>query len=512
MQQTNKLQNVFAESAARGCSPARIAIENQDMSWKRPDLWYRIDSDAADDSYDVFGDFVHRDTIIGKFALSVASAVKFPPNTAFIHALGCVASAMNLSFWYEYYGSEKPVNLYVITSQPPATGKSGVNGFLTDPIVEAYKEAAKKNAVQRSVLMKKIKNIENEIEKEKNESAVIALSEDLIEAQENLDSVPDWVYSLEDVTPEALEAIAISQKGVFNIVSDEATAINAVLGMLYSDKPANNGVVLKGWDWETISTGRIGRGFKTGRVRGCFAVIAQDETIRSILAAGMRGNGVSERFLLLREGHMLGSRDHNEITKIDYKLKSQYEQLCRNLVLSGKVVFKLSPEALSCIRAYKNHFESGLADGGEYSHALMRGVVGKADKQIIKIACILHAAREWDDGGKRSTIINDYDVISASAIFKKLISAYQSAAQSQGYAGDEAEKRAIIETITTRAEKKGDSISIGQLRDIIKNKTVFRGTSRLTAKLRNKLLPELERENYIVFHGDMIYFNPTLGR
>lgn len=510
--QTNKLQNFFAESTAMGCSPARIAIENQDMAWKRADLWYRIDADAADDSYDVFDDFVHKDTVIGQYAVSVANAIKFPKNTAFVHALGCVASAMNLSFWYEYYGSEKPVNLYVVTSQPPATGKSGVNGYLTDPIYAAYKEAAKKNAIERPVLINRIKKLEAELEKETKDAAILQMSADLVDAKEKLDDLPEWVYSLEDVTPEALEAIAMSQKGVFNIISDEATAINSAFGMMYSDKPANNGVILKGWDWETISTGRVGRGFKSGRVRGCFAVIAQDETFRSVLECGMRGNGVAERFLLLREGHILGSRDHNEVTRIDQNLKAQYEQLCRNLVLSGKVVFKLSPEATTWIRAYKNDFESGLGDGGEYSHSLMRGVVGKADKQIIKIACILHAAKEWADGGSRSTFITDDDVISACAIFRYLIKAYQGAAQSQGYSGEEAEKRSIIETITTRAEKKGDSIGIGQLRDIIKNKTVFRGTSRLTTKLREKLLPQLERENYIVFHNDMIYFNPMLGR
>lgn len=64
------------------------------------------------------------------------------------------------------------------------------------------------------------------------------------------------------------------------MISDESTAISALLGTIYGEGKANNGMLLKGHDWEEVETGRISRDGGEGKVRGVFAVLAQDEAIK----------------------------------------------------------------------------------------------------------------------------------------------------------------------------------------------------------------------------------------
>lgn len=505
---TNQMQSIFDEAKRKNCTPAKIALE-AGIQWRNPDLWYKPNVDAIDDDYIDIPDFIP-DCLLGDYARAVASAIQFPANTAFTHALGCAASAMNMNFWHKYYNSEIPVNLYVITSQPPATGKSGINNYFTDAIKTAYDVVSASNKIERPVLEKELKTLADEFDKAKNPSEIRGLAKDIETKTEALKQFPIYLYTIEDATPEALEAIAFSQRGIFNVVSDEATAINSVLGMLYSDKASNNGVVLKGWDGGTTATVRVGRGITSGYVRGVFSVIAQDETIRSILSAGLRGNGVSERFLILRERHMLGERIHGEYIPIQYKLKDEYEKTISNIVSEEKTVLTLSKEASDLIIGIKNKYEPDLGDNGKYCHSLMRGVVGKADKQIIKIASILHVFEEWRPYKNKSKEIQFETVRLAWRIFENLIVAYENAASNNGYSGLQAEVKAVIETISNQMEKKRESISLTALRDLIKNKPVFKSCGRLTSRLKETIIPEMEDANCIVFHDGVVYFNPRL--
>jgi len=505
---TNNLQAMFEAATKSNCIPARIAIE-AGVQWRNPDLWYQPKLDTIDDDYIDVPDFIP-DGLLGEYSRAIAKTIQFPPNTVFTHALGCAASALNMNFWHKYYNAEMPVNLYVITSQPPATGKSGVNDYLTNAISDAYMAVTATNKLERPVIEKRIKKATDELDKAKTDHEIRALVKEIEEENENLKKYPLYLYTIEDATPEALEALAFSQNGVFNMVSDEATAVNSVLGMLYSDKASNNGVVLKGWDGGNTATIRVGRGVTSGYVRGVFSVIAQDETIRSILSAGLRGNGVSERFLMLRERHLLGQRVHGEYIPIAYKLRDEYEKTISNIVSSPKTVLTLSKEALELIIGIKNKYEPDLADNGKYCHALMRGVVGKADKQIIKIASILHAFEEWRPYKSKNTEIQFETVRIAWRIFENLIVAYENAASSNGYSGLKAEMKAVMETINNQIERKRDVISLSSLRDLIKNKPVFKSCGRLTARLKDVVLPALEDDDCIVFHGGTIYFNPKL--
>ena len=86
-------------------------------------------------------------TLLADYCRSIARAVQFPLSTVYAHALGCIAAAMNKSFFVELKGSKNPVNLYIVSSQSPSTGKSGINNYLSDSLVMAYDKLNKKSKI-----------------------------------------------------------------------------------------------------------------------------------------------------------------------------------------------------------------------------------------------------------------------------------------------------------------------------------------------------------------------------
>ena len=69
----------------------------------------------------------------------------------------------------------------------------------------------------------------------------------------------------------------------------------------------------------------------SGRVTGNICVIAQDESIRTILAAGESGRGISERFLMVRESTFLGKRTFGARKRVDPLLMAQYARMIQNI-------------------------------------------------------------------------------------------------------------------------------------------------------------------------------------
>jgi len=324
----------------------------------------------------------------------------------------------------------------------------------------------------------------------------------------------EWKPILDDVTIEAAENVANNQKGMFNIISAEAEAINVVTGGVYGDdnsgKKSNFGLLLKAWDGEFTSSVRIGREGYEGIIKCTICVIAQDDSVDTILAAGASGRGLAERFLLLAERSLLGQRNFDKIRHINEELHDKYKRLIKNIINEPPVSLIFSSEALEVINTYKLNQEIELGDDGKYSHNLLTGFMGKCDKQIMKIASILHVVDHWQDGGNRSKIITDDYAYWAISIFDELAKTYINAADVMGYVGDQAELIKLAYVLQLRVEKKKLKTSVSQLRDLIKGTAPFKGSRDLTRKLRRELLPRLEDRGYCVVVGNTIYINPKL--
>lgn len=445
----------------------------------------------------------------------IAAAIQFPINTTFLHGIGVVSSAMNMNFRYNYHGSDKPANLYIVTAQPPSTGKSGIHDMLVEPVRKAYEVAAKTNRTYRAESEHKLSLLEKELAASGGGAEVKSLVEKIEEEQEFLASKPDWTYAVDDATPEALEALAGRQDGLFNVISDEADAISVLMGDVYSKSgKTNHGIFLKGWDGGFVSSARITRDTAPSYVRGTIAVIAQDESIDSILEAGRSGRGVSERILMLREKSRLGTRVHGDRKPIPEKITEAYKIMIDNIVSEQEtVVLSFTAEAMADIDAYRNILEPFMLEGQKYSNRMITGVVGKADKQILKLASVLHVCDNWK--GKtpaRKLVVDAATIARAIQIFDMLINTFVDAADSKGFVGEQTELSIITDWIVAFKEKQKTPkpIPIRKLRDGIKRKDVFIATPKLTAKLRDEYFPALERRGILVFDTKNIYINPKL--
>lgn len=484
----------------------RIKQLKFESEWQDP-----LDFETSEDriiKIDVVDD--KRTDILTMAAVAISKQVQFPVNTAFMHGMGIIATAMTKSFTYEYYGNEAPVNLYIVTSQPPSTGKSGINNFFVAPVRIAFGDFNKSQQIKRNKIESKIKEIKIELKDAVKDPEIDALLTEMGGLTEKLEETPVYRYSVSNTTPEALEQIAFAQTGFWNVISDEAGAINVLLGNMYSEGSLSNAdIILQSWDGDWLSSSRITRKAGEGFVRGSISVVAQDETISTILQAGARGNGISERFLLLRENNKLGNRDHNKFEAVPSSVKVDYSMLVNELVFSDKTTFKFSSEAKDLIKRNKIKIEPHLSDGGIYSNNLLRGVVGKMDKQVMKMSCVLHVAEKWK--GKDQPITIEADTVKwAIKMYKELIKLYIDAADSNGFIGEVSEIKAIKEQFIKFLQKDKNCVTYSELKDYIKNRAVFKGRARLASYIKDKLLMRLLELKFCTLVDDKMIINPRL--
>lgn len=516
MHQDGLMGHILAKAAADDMNPALIAVQ-YDLPVKSPELWWN--PSTVDDFEDVYIDNVDllsggHDDVLTKFCSSISESIQFPASTVFLHGLGVVSAAMVENFYYCFNGStENTVALYTVGAQPPSTGKSSVDSYLTEPVHEAYNTKRDEGELTRKKLKRKIAATKKEIEKSKIDAEAEELERELLDLENDLKKCPDYTWCVNDPTPEGCEKILAKQNGFFNVVSDESSAVAVVLGMVYSDKAKNNGVFLKAWDNGYLSVARAGRDGFTGRIRGSMAILAQDASVNTILQAGQSGEGISERFLILREPNNLGLRDHTQYKPINQEARSEYNETIKRIVSEPEpVYFRLSEASENMVRDIKQEQEPLMRDGGRYSSSMLRGVVGKNEKQIIKIACVLHAVQEWSPSGSKKTTIEITTIIRAVHIFNQLLKTYVAAADSKGFTGQKTEINKIIDMMVRAAGKNKLQMDMRTFRNRIKDAAPFNSMERLTEKIKKDYIPILEANGYAVWDERLkvVHINPKL--
>ena len=512
-------QEIFNQARELKVSPARVAIHHgmtpSHNMW--PEIKEGQEKDVTYSETELTSD--NRKDLITRYSIAAARAVQFPVNTSFMHLLGCIASAMTRNFSVEYYHSELPVSLYVVTSQPPSAGKTAINSMHMNPVKIEYDNLSKKMEKEIIKINLRIEELMKAYKEATHQNEKAIIGDDIGREKEKLESLYTITYPLTDATPEAVQHQAINEGGFFNLISDEASVLNTCLGLSYGKEggKANAEVILKGWDGGFVGSARVGRGVSSGYVLGNISVIAQDESIDAILSAGDRGNGLSERFLMLREQSMLGHREHWDMENdcpvskpMPSELRAEYARFIHNLVTSEKVVFTLHKDSARMIGLLRNQWEKNFLPGGKWDHVLLRGAMGKADKQIIRIAAIFHAAENWGDGGRRSRIIGENEISRAISVYDALTKTFTDAVESNGYAGERSELDVVAEKLRAAAQKGKHSVTVKWLYDSLKNVRPFKGIPQIYDRLKSNVLPSLEEDGYCVFMGNVVHLNPRL--
>lgn len=497
-----------------------------------PHNWPRMQTEALDGDRDgLAAKIIQKDTLLGKMSQSVASMALFPENTVFAHALGVTASAMCQNFTYSVQSnylrtSGNAVTLYICSAQPAGSAKSWVNGVLTAPLRDAYKEVNEERDHQRIRLKLEIERIEDELKKSGGGQVAERMEYELLMAKEQILGLGRISPAITDATPEALEIAAIEHGGFVNVISAEAESITVCIGGLYSEgKSTNMGLVLSMWDGdEEISIKRASRAAFSGKVKGCFVTISQDEGINALLEAGRSGRGISERFLIMREPELLGYRNLKDKKPLCEITAENYRQMIRALVLSEPTELLFDHESHDIILDYMQKLEPEMRSDGRFSDNMLRGVIGKAEKQIFRLACVIHASEQWAPGKRKLKKVSALAVAKAIEIFDRFKDVYVAATSDRGMAGDSARLQELVKALgkeKERLQKKHRNsgnpallykTTVRELRTgtVINSKNSIIGSRGDATQVIKDCLPDLVSLGFCAFDGKNITINPNL--
>lgn len=513
------LQDFYTRAVELRVHPGIYAIDTGNRHLlSSPLLWPAISERECGSGYSddaamlVYMDGMY-DDVLSVFSEEVSRCKQFPVASVYLTGLGVVASCMVKGFQLEYHYEHIPANLYIAVAQPASTGKSAVLKALSNQARISHNDLCKENSVKRRSIEIDLADCEKRLKSEKASANVEPIIREMDALTEELSKYPIYEYGLDDATPESIDESLPRTGNVFTIVSAESTALTTVLGANYGadGSSRNNNIFLKGWAGEWVLSKRVGRTGASGLVRGSMVVLAQDKAVNALLRAGLSGEGVSERVLILRERHMLGRRTHTpKFQRESEESKSRYNEMIDAVVNTSGVILRIPEPVREMMIPTIQGLESGLKDDGRFSHEMLRGVIGKADIQICKLACVIHVIDEWSPGGGRSEVVSESAVKRAISVYSGLKETYIEATDSQGFVGVNTSADAVIKRLKGYAAKNKLQITINQLRSAIKNDPSIAGTVGLTDQLRKHWLPHLEGLNYCLVNENDIYINPKV--
>lgn len=383
-----------------------------------------------------------RETVIGRYASSVARSLEFPETSAFMSFLACASASVACNYAVQYrQGDSLPLGLYVIVEQPPSTQKSRILGAA----LNSYLISMGKH---NGIVFKKLR-----------------------EAKEGNPEIADWLrpgfVSTTDATTASMDkAMAGLSEGRFVIATDEKSILNSLFPPPTSFASSND-IVLKGYTGDRVASMRSGRIAFNGRANGTVVVIAQGGASSRILRES-DGSGMAERFFFVSEPSYLGLRDFED-RPICAEMKKAYDTASIGCVQAySKAVLKngmsdemsrvvLDPENLEQlrltaagyekIRLYRKANESFMAELESAGEMVMLSWLGKFEAHVIKIAAVLHVYECMGNGSKVSSIITDKLLFAAMELVDLMAEHQQQMIRDSGDSGSDAEEQVIIEAL-----------------------------------------------------------------
>ncbi|MGL5249468.1 MAG: DUF3987 domain-containing protein, partial [Enterovibrio sp.] len=401
-------------------------------------------------------------TPIAQFAGELAAAAQIPRNTVFLTVLSIFSGLCCRAYAVKYrYGLDtQPTSIYFCGEQPPAAAKSRILMASQKParaLVKAQKDELEK---EQGRLLEKAADPESN-----NEKVQLRLKE----VEREIAALPRFIT---DATPEALDAILSDSHGFCTIASAEQAAINSLLGISYSDSKkqgsSNKDVVLKGYNGEYHDSIRASRKTFSGRIAGSLCVIAQEGVINNIIEAS-DGSGTIERFMLWSEGHLLGQRDFiNQVCQTEQSIDAYgdaveaiYSKVSMLQDFDSLPTLSISERAWPWINELRQEFEPTLANGGENSRNLLRGVIGKIDILIMKLASVLHLSVAPND-----PMIDDARVKEAMLIARAYIGHLKGLVGGTAITAMSDQEKTIINTVARYPNGRGLPQLVASLRPI----------------------------------------------
>jgi len=371
-----------------------------------------------------------------RFVIQTVRQCQLPESTVFLNMVGIYASVACRK-WAVCYatGGMLPIGLYVVTEQPPGTGKTRCQSIAQYPFFKIKSQLTTDTTKRLKVL-------------EESKDRTDADEAELLKLKEQEACVTSRPF-ITNATPEAIEKELLATNGYFSAVSSEQGLFNSMLGLSYANGSANNNdLVLHGLDGGYMSSSRVTRSGYHGHVIGGIVLFAQDGSVQKILEAS-NGTGLAERFLMLCEPHNLGKRNHSLRVHIDEALANEYASRCNfaedvyqaPISKNDLAILKPSNAGYQMIEDYRQRIEPQIDDGGKFSHIALRGAAAKIDMQILKLAANLWLLTRSDE--YQPTISEDI-VEAAIKIANELIESNLTICRAKGIIGITAEFKAIL--------------------------------------------------------------------
>lgn len=407
-------------------------------------------------------------SIIGMAAKDASEEYFFPKETATFAALIIASHAVGSAYCVAAPNKPAlPIPLYGIAEQPSNAGKTAI----TESFYSGYADRA----------IKLNKEIRDERESLKKEVAAEMKSGNLHpNKMEQLEFLVEIPIGVSDPTPEGLESSLVNSGGFFIAYSTEQGLSKTLLGGMYSDGNKKDDLILKGFNGEYHSVVRANRDRITfsGRPYGGVFELSQEGTIARIME-GAGTTGISERFLMMLEGDLIGYRQYLDssvdvgailvgdvkptsemISKVKPKkrqaLNQYYVQIGKfadirkgnpSPDMHGLRKLEFEPDAWVYILAAKQIMENTIR-GEKVRNSFLASMRGKIDLQIMKIAATIHCM-DWDiqTHGQIGHKINIDTVKTAYNVVDSLFYGIKKIADSNELYGDASEDSFVLDYI-----------------------------------------------------------------
>jgi hypothetical protein len=230
-------------------------------------------------------------------------------------------------------GWTEPINVYTVTSLPPASRKSPVFRAMMAPVVKFEQDLSDKIADEMFQAEARRDVIKHQIDEKKRKAAKVEGAHATKMAFDEIDELGQELKELhvpvapklivDDVTPERVASILADQGGRVAVLSPEGDIFGIMAGR-YSAGPPNIGVYLKAHAAETVRVDRQTRSVHVKQAAITIGITTQPEVLRTFGSNNaFRGQGLLARFFYALPRSTVGSR-RSETTPIPDDVRSRY--------------------------------------------------------------------------------------------------------------------------------------------------------------------------------------------
>lgn len=384
-----------------------------------------------------------QNTIIGRMSAVLSETMEFPQASVFIALLAGASSCVSTSYSTQYKpGTTVALGLYVVVEQPPATSKSQLMGFATNPYAMAIARHNKK------IFAKNNENRERRVDPKDNMK-------------------PAFVLATDATTAAIDKNLVECSEGRFVIASAEKSALTS----LFPEKGSfvsTNELILKGWPGEWVAGMRGSRAAYNGIVQGSILLVAQSNTARKILAES-DGSGMAERFIFVAEPDYLGVREllgaypsRDDTAKFIKACDACIDIYSRRIfsfanqsadtrtVLEPENLVQLRPTAVGYMLILKERraIEPRLGELKRSGDMVLLSWLGKFETHVLKFAGIMHVVECHGNGCEVPATIPESMILAAMELTHMLANHMEKLLHDAGESGFEAEETAVIEALT----------------------------------------------------------------